>query len=519
MTANTPPIDRAKGLFPAGLLLADRRRQALLLPVAIALVVVAGLAQQVFGAVNTDNSWLFTVGEKLFAGSVAYVDIIEANPPASIMLYMPAVLLGHALAISTELATTLLTFAGVVAALRLTFAMLSRACLATAAELPFLWLAGLSTLILFPGSCFAEREHIAAAAALPALVGLATRMAGRRPTLPHSLAAGLLAGLTVAIKPHFALALALPLAFAAARRRDWRLLFSLEVLVAALVIAAYAGSVLLVFPHYLDILPALMDAYVALREPLVHLLVQPWPLLQALLLAALGLGMWRCRRAPDLAILTSLASLGFVLAALAQGKGWINHYFGGVTLAILALAFFLAPLVPPDAAAVRAREWPTLRLAILFAVLPGLFGGFFMFREIYEEIYPGLAAAVTRVAPAHPSLIVLSGELNIGHPLVRDIDGVWAGRPGALWLTVTSGLRLRTDGLDEAYKARLIGHIHADAATFLEDVRRKRPDVILVEDKTYPKLLKLAPELAGALEGYVRREAADGIAVWTRQGL
>jgi len=231
----------------------------------------------------------------------------------------------------------------------------------------------------------------------------------------------------------------------------------------------------------------------------------------------LGLGMLRCRRAPDIAVLCALASLGFVLAGFAQGKGWINHYFAGVALGVMALAFFLAPLTPAEAGAVRSRDWGKLRLLVLFAALPGLCGGFFLFRTAYEDIYPGLAAEVTRLAPAHPSLMVLSGELNIGHPLTREIEASWVGRPGALWLTVTSGLMLRTQGIDEATKARLTGHIHADAAMFLADVRDRRPDAILVEEQTYPKLIRLAPALADALKGYARRGAASGIAVWTRQ--
>jgi len=43
-------------------------------------------------------------------------------------------------------------------------------------------------------------------------------------------------------------------------------------------------------------------------------------------------------------------------------------------------------------------------------------------------------------------------------------------------------------------------------------------DIVLVEDPTYPKLIKVAPELAGALDGYARTGGASGISVWTRKG-
>ena len=522
MTVTTPETDRFGN---AGL--AQPTRQALpvlplatlpVLPLATLAVLALAILQQVLGHHNTDNSWLFTVGEKLLGGATPYVDVIEANPPASIMLYMPAVLLGRLLPISSEFAANLLAFLGVAGALHLTSRILRKAGLIAAAEVPFLWLAGTFTLMLLPGACFAEREHIAAATALPFLAVLAGRVSGQTPLWKHTLPAGLLAGLTVAIKPHFALALVLPFGLALLRRRDWRLVATPEALCAALLVGAYAASVPLFFPHYLDMLPGLIDAYVANRLPLTTLALQPWPLLHIVLLATLGFAMIRCRRAPAMSVLTALASLGFLLAAFAQGKGWINHYFGGVALAVMALAFFFAPLVPvAGGRAAHGGDWARLRLVVLFALVPGLAGGVFLFRQIYEDVYPGLAAEVRRAAPAHPSLIALSGELTIGHPLVREIDGVWAGRPGALWLTVTSGVMLKSGTTDPAYRARLTGYIHQDAAMFVEDVRGRRPDVILVEDATYPKLFALAPELAGALDGYVRAGGAAGISVWIRK--
>src|SRR5690349_1975280 len=59
-----------------------------------------------------DVSWLLTLCEKVLGGARPYIDFAEPNPPASILIYMPAVLIGHALDLAPELIVSLLTFTG-----------------------------------------------------------------------------------------------------------------------------------------------------------------------------------------------------------------------------------------------------------------------------------------------------------------------------------------------------------------------------------------------------------------------
>src|SRR5436305_4316156 len=66
----------------------------------------AAILQQVFGHVNTDNSWLITLCERVLNGATPYVDFIEVNPPASILLYLPWVALARAIGVRPELVAT-----------------------------------------------------------------------------------------------------------------------------------------------------------------------------------------------------------------------------------------------------------------------------------------------------------------------------------------------------------------------------------------------------------------------------
>ena len=60
----------------------------------LAVVIVAILLRFLI-VTATDVSWLITLSEKILDGKTLYVDLIEVNPPASVFLYLPAVMLAQ----------------------------------------------------------------------------------------------------------------------------------------------------------------------------------------------------------------------------------------------------------------------------------------------------------------------------------------------------------------------------------------------------------------------------------------
>src|SRR5471030_327596 len=79
---------------------------------AAAVVVLATIVRS-FIWLNSDVSWLLTLGEQVLAGARAYVDFSEPNPPASILIYMPAILVARVFDVSAESMVSALVFAGV----------------------------------------------------------------------------------------------------------------------------------------------------------------------------------------------------------------------------------------------------------------------------------------------------------------------------------------------------------------------------------------------------------------------
>ncbi len=481
-------------------------------------ILVLAVAQQCLGHQNADNSWLFTVDERVLDGARPYVDVLETNPPASFLLYMPATLLARALGARVEFVAPAMVFAGACGSIWLAGRVLRAAGLLDRSETAFLLSAAIFALLETSGTSFGEREHIAALALLPVLATQAARMAGASPSAGAALAAGLLAGVAVCVKPHFALAVGLPLAGALVARRSLRPAFGVENFAAGAVVAAYGLSLWIFFAAYFNLLPELVDAYLPVTLGWAALVAKPWVGLYAALLAtAAMIGGRAClgpRTFPPLA-----ASVGFFVAYLWQGKGWSNHGLPFVQLACLALASVAAPFVADASrrASIGSPRliglWLALPVAIYAPLIYGAMGQWSMGEET-----PGLAEAVLRHAPAHPRVIAMSPNLTPGFPLTRRIEGVWAGRTQQLWLLSAARALIAAGRGDEAYRARLASYANKDAANFLADVRANHPDVIIVDsDPRIAKAIADMPDLAAALQDYAPAETVDDMTVWARR--
>ena len=481
---------------------------------AVVLFLVAVL-QQSIGHHNADNSWLFTMCEKVLDGARPYTDIIETNPPASFLLYMPAALLARWLQAPMELIVSVLVFAGALGCIVFSGAILKTGGLLRADETPLIANAAVLSLILMPGFSFAEREHIAAFLVLPMLALYAVRAEAGEIRFGQALAAGLLAGLVMAIKPHFVFAVALPLLLMAWRRRSLAPALRVENFAAAAVVLVYLASIVLLFPGFFDVLPTLLHAYAPLREPFVELVQHSWLLVNLGLLAAIGYVL-RVRGFDARVAVAGAASAGFLAAFLVQGKGWVNHGLPGVALAFLALAIAVAPGLFSVAVGRVDAAWTSLRRLNLFIMLPAILGLPVLFGTLVQftmrEEYPGVAEIIRRIGPAQPKIITVSPDLDLGHPLVRRVGGVWSGQPHSLWLMLYAQLLIDSGRGDSA---QLAGFIARDARMFADAVAASHPDFILVSTGKRVDQMLAHPDIAAAMRGYAATETAGEITIWT----
>jgi hypothetical protein len=279
------------------------------------------------------------------------------------------------------------------------------------------------------------------------------------------------------------------------------------------VVIAYLATVILFFPRFFDVLPTLLQAYVPVKEPLLLLLQKPWLLANLTMLAAL---LTCVRRGDTRTIAFATASIGFVGAYFLQGKGWVNHGYPGVALAFLALTMGVAPALVTFASGRFDAPWLKARRAVLFVMLPAIAGLPILFGTLIQfgmrEEYEGLTDAVRRLGPAHPKLIAVSADLDLGHPLVRRVDGVWIGQPHSLWLMLSAQLLIDAGRGDAKTLAEFVTN---DARMFAHNVRNKTPDLILVSQGQRIDQMLANPDIEMAMAAYAPAETIGEITIWT----
>ena len=441
----------------------------LLVVVALALLLRAVLST------NTDVSWGLTMAEKWLDGQRLYIDVIEVNPPATVFLYVLPVVIERTIGLRAETAIDALVFLAAAASLSVAALTLRGSSAVKAGDGWPLLTAAAAAILILPAQTFAEREHIVLIAFLPLLAVAATRAKGERPNWWAVLAAGISGGITAIVKPHFALAIVCVSLAAAIGARSWRVVFAFENWMAAAALAAYALFVTVAYPHYVhDMVPLLMLAYVPLKEDfLSFILLVATPVWIAMLAL-----IWRLKRKAMLEAPFSLllaASIGFAAAYFLQRKGWPYQSYPMLALALLALVLAVIERWREESGRVAPNRLEWLAGGLVTASIAVL--TFFWLNAAVDR--QAVTAAV-RSMMAHPKILILSSDLSIGHPLTRDVGGIWVSRTSALWLTLGAEVLLERGNLDGATQAALKNALAIDKKMLTEDIAGQHPDLILV---------------------------------------
>jgi hypothetical protein len=485
-----------------------------------AAVFVLGGVMSALRRTDVDVAWLLTLGEKMVGGQRPYVDFFEANPPMSILLYLPPVFLGRI----TGIAPDVLVNAFVLTASALSLALSGRILARTIDDRAVLWKLGLAAafvLTVLPMGVFDQREHIAVIAILPFLALSVARSEGGQVGLTFAGLAGLGCGVAMATKPHFALIAGPPVLIAAWRLRSWRPLLAVEIWTASLVVGLYALALVIVFPAFLSFLPIVRETYLPVRRPLSMLLTLPAMPIWAVLA---GLTFWTAasRRGSMWASAALLAaSAGGAASFLIQAKGWPYHSYPMLALSVLALAAAsILGVRRPTAAPGRlgASAWVRVSSAVVRVGLATILIALTMQWFTLKGDYHALNAPVEAIA-ARPKLLSITADIAVGHPLTRELHGQWVGSVCSQWISAGALALERRGGLSSAQRARLDSLMDFDRRLLTRDITRARPDIILITIQGFDwgAWARLDPALAAALGAYEPVQTVDGVAIWARK--
>ncbi|WP_136657951.1 hypothetical protein [Nitratireductor sp. XY-223] len=460
----------------------------------------------------TDVSWLITVIERMLEGQSLYGEVVETNPPFTIWLYYPAVTFAKAVGIAPETAILVFTYGVGLASLGISHFILQRGGLVDRQTGWWLWPAIAVIFFVLPGYAIAQREHIGLMLFLPLLSLQAWRLV-ENPQNPVPAAVALIAGLAgsviVLIKPHWALAVLLPALYVAWKRRSLRQIFRLEYWVIGLMAVGYLASVLVVYPEFLSTTyPMLKLLYLPIRNASGQ-----WPFFLAK--CALPVFLWVLLRSrnkvPELADIAAAAGLGFLIAMVYLGKGWIYHLYPAIA------AFLIASIVAFEAAlrsgAPRGTLYPMASVwAVLVLVLLG--NDFHAYRGIDRDL-------VSAVHDHHPNPRVagVGGDIALGFPFTRLVNGDWQSVYNCDWIGAHALYRLQTERgrLGDGERQRLEKHLADYVPIKMAELRSGNPDVILeLKSSSWNGLMRSNPAFNAFMSRYDLLAESETTLVWKR---
>jgi hypothetical protein len=381
---------------------------------------------------NNDNAWLIYAASRVLDGAHLYVDLVEINPPLIVWMNLPVVWVARVAALDP-----ISVFRAFVLVTALGSAALCQALSGAFRPLPSgaVFLLCVLVLLVLPVTWFGQREHLLLVLTLPYLLLSARRLAGapRPPTVAVAVMIGVMAGIGLALKPHFLGVWVFVMGLELGKSHS--LVRGPENLAVAAVGAAYIGAVLLFTPEYLALASALWSVYSDYRaSDLLTILFGRFEALVPILALSIY-SVYRKRVEPRvLTDLLAVSTAGALIGLALQGKGFDYHYYPALGLSVLLVG--VVSLSVPTVRAVsapRARALAGALLIIASAVYleAGLRIGF---GPEHSEMaaYRALERAVGPVAGR--SLLVLAPRSGYAFGLVTYAGARWTSRFPCMWV-------------------------------------------------------------------------------------
>jgi hypothetical protein len=428
---------------------------------------------------NHDVSWLLIAAERFLNGGSYLTDFFEVNPPLSILIYAPAVLLNNLSGMGAYP-----SFISYVILISLLVSFFSSRLSGYSADSKFsarlVFLVFLIALVVLPGYHFGQRDHMAGIFLLPYIVFMANRKSNIHTLSVSKLLVFVLASIGCLIKPPLILAPLLVKVYRAFQSKSLMEFVGYDLAVFLLTTATYAGVIFLFFNDFLEVAKAGMDLYsfyalnqlgVARKIILtVGIIITLW---------VLWVVSYRLKISDEekrLVRYMIVASFGLLLSFLLQNKGWVYHLMPAATFLFIAV-------VMTTVSRIEAFGRPGAHFAnigLLTAMVMLIFAAAVKVNHIksLEKFEEKGLVKIVREAEKSDSLAAFSTSLDPAFPLVLIDDIRWCSRFPALWLVpgINHNLKSESVNVDE-YKKRKAAFL----AMVMEDVKECSPDIVAID--------------------------------------
>ena len=176
-----------------------------------------------------DVSWQMHLSRSILAGGNYVKDFFEINPPLSIYLYMPAVILQKACGLSAIESARIYIFLLATLSLIICYGLAKKIFLKNDYLVSLIFLFSLFFVyLILPASEFGQRECLLLYLTMPYFLLISLRLTHKTISSVYAVGIGVLAGIGFAIKPFFLLTFVLvELYFLLQKTKDWKSLLNL----------------------------------------------------------------------------------------------------------------------------------------------------------------------------------------------------------------------------------------------------------------------------------------------------
>jgi len=308
---------------------------------------------------------------------------------------------------------------------------------------------------------------------LPWLVLAASRVSGRPVSPASALAAGLLTGVGIALKPHFLAVVLMVELFVLIRHRSLRICFRPETVGIVIAGGVYLACVwLFARPYLSEVLPQVAATYWGFNAPL-DAVIKARREIVALAFAALVLA--RLKGFEPVPTIFALAALGFLVAALMQSKGYSYHFFPVLAFALLSLV---------------TLSWRD-RVGWIAAVVAGLSLAFFanvatMFLQhrslggAYGERTSCLIGMVQTYVAGDGGFLALSTHPYPGFPVANYAGRAWLADTNSR-IYIPAIVHLRAETAPDAQMTQVLARAEAAERQQIAGEMARAPGLVLVD--------------------------------------
>ncbi|MBL4847314.1 MAG: hypothetical protein JKY65_17480 [Planctomycetes bacterium] len=481
---------------------------------ALILVILAASVPLHLGSPTPDVNWLLTMCDKILAGEVAYVDILETTPPVPALLYMPAVMAGQALGVSAESVLLVMIYGlGLLSLVLLSWILPQDTLERSRFARTFLFAAAVG-LFVTPADSFAQREFFAAMFGLP-IVAVFIRHAQTKewPPISARLIAGVLAALMIAIKPPlFALPGAFLFGYYLWRTRSFRSALSSGLIPAGVLGVLITIASLAAFPEFFGPVWDLMrEVYIPAKSgPLTFLGRREG----VAMLGAFGGVVYLASRSENHTSslwLLLATGIGYFAVYLLQGKFYGYHAYPAVLVGSIALA--VASVERVASVPRSGRRVLGCGLGVVWIVVS------WMTWSSLHDLGPKMKDLSWAAELEAPTMVAISPDLATAFPLTRRLGGKWVHSTHSQWVARMARSLHQDEGLSPERREALVAYYTGDLVRLLNCIEREAPDLIVVDlREDFEWLMEALEELRPHfLDGYTKVAEEGRIRVLKRR--